>query len=311
MSKSNRRTTTVDTHTPVPATTPPAAALFMHSQPSRQHLMRALVLGGGVLVTLAYIALSFFLMQVPFIGGTADNPTPIRATIVVGILTIFYAFIARYYLVEHIEKRWVAEHGDNAAPHITARRLDDRTIGYILLATIAAWAMGQILAHASYTFIGSAGFDNVGETMSGANPWAVLCLAIFIAPASEEMLMRGVVYPLLRTRYSAYIACLATACIFGLLHANIVQFIITVPLSILTAWVYEMTRNLKYCIMLHMVFNTTAIFIPVAWLAKLPQMQLATIIVVAVPALGVAALTAAQHANAAYRRHAVHTQQAA
>ena len=311
MSKSNRRTTTVDTHTPVPVTTPPTAALFIHSQPTRQHLMRALVLGGGVLVTLIYIALSFFLMQVSFIGGTADDPTPMRATIVVGILTIFYAFIARYYLVEHVEKRWKAEHGEDAAPRITARRLDGRTIKYVLLTTIAAWAMGQILAHASYAFIGSAGFDNVGEAMNGANPWAVLCLAIIIAPVSEEMLMRGVIYPLLRTQFSAYSACLATACIFGLLHANIVQFIITVPLSILTAWVYEMTRNLKYCIMLHMVFNTAAVFIPTAWLAELPQMQLATIIAVAVPALGVAALTAAQHANTAYRRHAAHTQQAA
>lgn len=273
--------------------------------------MRALVLGGGVLVTLIYMALSFFLMQIPRIGGTVNNPTPIRATIVLGLLAIIYGFIARYYLVEHIEKRWIVEHGDNAAPRITARRLDDRTIGYILLATIAAWIMGQILAHASYAFIGSAGFDNVGEAMSGANPWAVLTLAIIIAPVSEEMLMRGVIYPLLRTRFSAYSACLATACIFGLLHANIVQFIITVPLSILTAWVYEMTRNLKYCIMLHMVFNTAAIFIPTAWLAELPQMQLATMIAAAVPAFGIAALTAVQHANTAYRRHTMQTQQTA
>lgn len=311
MSKSNQTAAITDTHTPVPATTPPTAALFIYTQPTRQHALRALVLGVGVLITMLYVGLSYLLMQVPFIGGTPENPTPMRATIVLGILTIFYAFIARYYLVEHIEKRWITEHGDNAAPRITARRLDDRTIGYILLATIAAWAMGQILAHASYAFIGSAGFDNVGDAMGNANPWSVLALAVIIAPVSEEMLMRGVVYPLLRTRFSAYSACIATACIFGLLHANIVQFIITVPLSILAAWVYEMTRNLKYCIMLHMVFNTAAILIPTAWLAELPQMQLATIIAAAVPALGIAALTAVQHANAAYRRHTVHTQQTA
>ena len=282
--------------------TPPTSALFVEERATKQHLQRSLVLGGAVLAILAYAIVSALsvTVQMPWITDDNGQPRPVRATILVGLITIMYAFIARHYITEHMSKKWSAQHGADDTFRVQPVTLSAKTFSFIALATLLGWCIGQILAHTYYAIFGSTGFDVVSESFNSDNVILILILAVLIAPISEEMLMRGVIYPMLRFRFSAYTACIVTACIFGLLHGNIVQFIVTIPLSILVAWVYELSRDVTYCALIHMIFNFTAMLIPVGWVVELNPVALAVFVIITLPLLGVALRACVRRARASY-----------
>lgn len=285
--KSTRPTTTTSA-SHIATLTPPTSALFVADSPTKQNLRRGLILGGVALAIFSYIIVSTLavVVDIPLITDDNGQPYPIRATILVGLITIMYSFIARHYITENTSKKWSAQHGAEDVSRVQPFALSGRTFGYIALATLLGWGIGQILAHTSYALFGSSNFDSVSESFGSDKVFLVFILAVLIAPVSEEMLMRGVIYPLLRFRFSAYVACVITACAFGLLHGNVIQFIVTIPLSILTAWVYELTRDVTYCALMHMLFNFTAMFIPVSWITELNPAVLTVFVVTALPLLG-------------------------
>lgn len=84
---------------------------------------------------------------------------------------------------------------------------------------------------------------------------ALATLSILIVPIGEEALMRGFVYPIMRQQFSAPVTIALSACLFALLHGNIVQIILTLPLGIACGYMYEQTHNLMQCIGIHMLFN--------------------------------------------------------
>lgn len=290
------------TNTTVATLIPPTSALFVEEHATKQHLQRSLVLGGAVLAILAYAIVSALsvTVHIPWITDDNGQPRPVRATILVGLITIMYAFIARHYITERMSKKWSAEHGADDTFRVQPVQLSSKTFGFIALATLLGWCIGQILAHTYYAIFGSRGFDTVSETFTSDNVILVLILAVIIAPISEEMLMRGVIYPMLRFRFSAYTACIVTACIFGLLHGNIVQFIVTIPLSILVAWVYELSRDVTYCALMHMLFNFTAMLIPVGWIVELNPVALTVFVLIALPLLGLGLRACIRRTRASY-----------
>lgn len=284
--KDTHQTTTSASH--IATLTPPTSALFVADNPIKQNLQRGLILGGVALAIFSYIVVSTLavVVDIPLITDDNGQPYPVRATILVGLITIMYSFIARHYITENTSKKWSAQYGTEDVSRAWPFALSGRTFGYIALATLLGWGIGQIIAHTCYALFGSSNFDSVSASFSSDRVFLVLILAVLIAPVSEEMLMRGVIYPLLRFRFSAYVACIITACVFGLLHGNAIQFVVTIPLSILTAWVYELTRDVTYCAAMHMLFNATAMIIPVSWITELNPVVLAIFVLTALPLLG-------------------------
>lgn len=91
---------------------------------------------------------------------------------------------------------------------------------------------------------------------------AIVIMSLAIAPIGEETLMRGFLYPLLRTRFSTASTILITTLMFALLHGNLIQITLTIPLGIALGYLYERTQNLIACIGAHMLFNTVALMLP-------------------------------------------------
>ena len=95
-------------------------------------------------------------------------------------------------------------------------------------------------------------------------PVLLLLFAMVVAaPAGEEALMRGLVYPLLRRRWPVAAAALVSSLAFALLHGNLVQIAVALPLGLLLAFVYEHVRRLWPVIVLHALFNLAAALVPV------------------------------------------------
>ena len=119
------------------------------------------------------------------------------------------------------------------------------TIGiYLCAATIALLAKNAMNAPSP--------IQNITDEVPIA---ALATLSILVVPIGEEALMRGFVYPIMRQRFSAPVTIALSACLFALLHGNIVQIILTLPLGIACGYMYEQTHSLMQCIGIHMLFN--------------------------------------------------------
>ncbi|WP_405824267.1 type II CAAX endopeptidase family protein [Streptomyces sp. NBC_00838] len=216
---------------------------------------RLLGIGWSVLVPFAVVAVYLGLgtVTVLLIGE------PIVATAVLGILVVFLVGSVRIR-----RPRWLA-HAPAPRPRPEIIRFGRTVLGCAVLAFLA----GQSMALWIYATVGSAGFDASTQTRHAAGAVATLLLTLVAAPAGEEALFRGLIYPLLRRRVDILASTLVTAAVFGLLHGNAVQFASTLPLAVFLALVYEHTRVLWPCVLLHLGFNLAAALVPTQTLGAL------------------------------------------
>lgn len=209
---------------------------------------RLLGIGWCALVPFAVVALYLGLgtVAVSLIGE------PIAATCVLGMLVVILVGSVRVQ-----RPQWLA-HAPAPRPRVEVPRFGRTAVGCAVLAFLA----GQSMALWIYATTGSTGFDASSQTRQAAGVLTTLLLAMVAAPAGEEALFRGLVYPLLRKRVSILASTLVTAVVFGLLHGNAVQFASTLPLAVLLALIYEHTRVLWPCVLLHLGFNLAAALVP-------------------------------------------------
>lgn len=154
-----------------------------------------------------------------------------------------------------------------------ARRTNPDPVTWLLIAVSVpvTWLTAGIIADTVRRITDSPNYTSALTQINNANVLVVLALVIIAAPVSEEILMRGSVYPLLR-RHTGFLASgLISAILFGVLHANAVQMMTGVLLGMLTAVVYEMTGRLYLPIIVHVAYNLTALIIPPGVTAAVAQ----------------------------------------
>jgi membrane protease YdiL (CAAX protease family) len=88
-----------------------------------------------------------------------------------------------------------------------------------------------------------------------SNGVATVISVCILAPVLEEMLFRGVILRSFLRLYSRWVAILASSAIFGLAHLNIYQFMVALLIGSIAGWLYERTRSLWPCILLHAAYN--------------------------------------------------------
>ncbi|MFF8902560.1 CPBP family intramembrane glutamic endopeptidase [Streptomyces lydicus] len=216
---------------------------------------RLLSIGWCVLVPFAVVAVYLGLGTV----AVLLIREPIVATAALGMLVVILVGSVRIQ-----RPRWLA--------HAPAPRPRSEIPGFewtVLGCAVLAFLVGQSLALWIYVTAGSAGFDASNQTRHTAGALATLLLTLVTAPAGEEALFRGLIYPLLRKRVNILASTLVTAVVFGLVHGNAVQFASTLPLAVLLALIYEHTRVLWPCVLLHLGFNLAATLVPAQALGAL------------------------------------------
>ena len=100
----------------------------------------------------------------------------------------------------------------------------------------------------------------IAELILNARGWEqilpLLLLVGVFAPVSEELFFRGFIYPVLRSRFGVVWGITATACLFGLIHYDLVRFI---PLALGGACLNifcEKSKSIYPAIAAHSMWNT-------------------------------------------------------
>jgi len=99
------------------------------------------------------------------------------------------------------------------------------------------------------------------QTSASVGPQIFLAiLAVFVAPVTEELLFRGILYPFIKQRGYPNLALWGTAVLFGALHLNLMTFVPLTCLGVVLAWLYDTTDNLAAPIFAHSLFNLANFF---------------------------------------------------
>jgi hypothetical protein len=85
--------------------------------------------------------------------------------------------------------------------------------------------------------------------------------AIVLAPIVEEILFRGILYPVVKQRGHPALALAGTSLLFAAIHYNLMTFVPLTFLAVALTWVYEKTDNLLAPIATHCIFNATNFFL--------------------------------------------------
>lgn len=80
-------------------------------------------------------------------------------------------------------------------------------------------------------------------------------ITIVLAPVSEELLFRGVLYPWIRQFGFRRLAVWITAVVFAGMHFNLASFVPLALFSVALTWLYDNRGNLLACIAAHATFN--------------------------------------------------------
>jgi membrane protease YdiL (CAAX protease family) len=82
-------------------------------------------------------------------------------------------------------------------------------------------------------------------------------IALCVAPLVEEVLFRGILYPVLKAQGHPFLALTSTSLLFAATHANLMAFLPLTVLAMMLVVLYEMTDNLAAPILVHSLFNLT------------------------------------------------------
>lgn len=104
-------------------------------------------------------------------------------------------------------------------------------------------------------------YQQTTETLySGSMAITILFVAV-IAPITEELLYRGILYRQIRERRGVWRAALSSSLFFGIAHMAIVQGVYGFFSGMVLCYSYEHKKGIKSAITVHMVMNLTSILI--------------------------------------------------
>jgi hypothetical protein len=83
--------------------------------------------------------------------------------------------------------------------------------------------------------------------------------AVVVAPVFEEVLFRGLAYPVLKQRFGTGRALLMVSAAFALIHFHLPSVVPLFALAIALALAYELTGSLLAAITMHALFNATSV----------------------------------------------------
>lgn len=127
------------------------------------------------------------------------------------------------------------------------------------LTTVLAAVLNMLILISPLPRIFPGYYESSAVSFAG-QPWPLLILAtVILGPAAEELIFRGLIYERMKHYLRVPLSVFLSAILFGLYHANMVQFIYAGLMGILLAYFYEKSGSLIACVAAHMAMNAFAV----------------------------------------------------
>ena len=124
--------------------------------------------------------------------------------------------------------------------------------------------------------------EQAGLTTGNITPFMVVFVCL-VGPILEESVFRGVTYSYMKKALPVWFAIVIQAFLFALVHMNVLQGIYTFILGIIMGLVVEKTGSVVWSMMIHVIYNTSSLFIGyLPWPDETPDFIWAIILACAV-----------------------------
>jgi membrane protease YdiL (CAAX protease family) len=209
----------------------------------------------ALLIALLTMGIASNLMATASPGDTAPVPGRI-VNFVIALCLYGTIFAIVHLMVQNRGTSWRAAFGFKSPRQVSALLM---ALGVTLIAFPITYCLGilssEFMTHVHLTPVPQQSVQLLQETVSIEPQIYLAVMAIVVAPITEELLFRGVLYPFVKQHGYPRLALWGTAILFGVLHLNLMTFLPLTFLGLLLAWLYDMTDNLAAPIFAHSLFN--------------------------------------------------------
>lgn len=162
---------------------------------------------------------------------------------------------------------------------------------FAVLGLPITWFFSQITAYAVYHLVGSSAYETYAQNQQDYSVTERLISHLVAAPIVEEFLFRGLLFTAalvalqkVTSQLTAFIlAAVSSTVVFAGIHFNLVQFSLTLTLSVFLCLLVAVTGSIWSAVAAHACFNLLSTFFPLTMmnqhLAATPNVLLGTIII--------------------------------
>lgn len=102
-------------------------------------------------------------------------------------------------------------------------------------------------------------YKNAAQTLYSDNGILQLATIVFVVPALEEIIFRGLIFGRMREWSRFGISAIVSALIFGVYHGNLYQGVYAFLFALILCMVYEKYGSLRTVIYMHGIVNATSL----------------------------------------------------
>lgn len=106
-------------------------------------------------------------------------------------------------------------------------------------------------------------YSDTSEILNNSSTFMLVFVTGIIAPVSEELMHRGVVYNRFKMLFGPMAAAVISSALFGLIHGNFVQGPYAFLIGLAAVYVYEKYKNILAPIILHISANMFSVFVSI------------------------------------------------
>ena len=214
-----------------------------------------ILLGTGVIFILGLIVYVALMFRGGFDPQELSQPT-MELSLALALLEAISLIGAVYWFgIRRRKQNWGA---------VGLRSVDGRWLWIATIITLIAIPLISIITIILFLVLDYPLVNNQLDFLlpEGFTPLGALgmfVLAGILAPIGEEMLFRGVFYPILRNRLGIWPVVLISSLVFGIIHGDIAVGLTAFLLGIILALIYEYSRSLWTSILVHAINNSSKI----------------------------------------------------
>jgi hypothetical protein len=212
------------------------------------------------LVVMALLSVMFLLSVVAsLLGQGADGSEAVaNPTVTFVFYTCFYGVIVAFIhlMVRGRGVSWGAAFGFNSPRKASAVLLAmGATLIVLPVASLLSQLSAELMVKVHAQPVAQQSVQMLQNTVAIAPQVYLAIQAIVLAPITEELLFRGVLYPALKQQGYPKLALWGTSMFFGAMHVNLMLLAPLTFLGLMLVWLYERTDNLAAPIFAHSFFN--------------------------------------------------------
>ena len=199
-----------------------------------------------LLSTAVYVFAPFFIGEESFVAILDSSTASVIIGSIIQYLICFPIFLA------------IACHGTKSTERKEGKKLSIKDFFLLFCITQLALYVGNTIGTTLNAVIGNTIGkvpENSVQTIVNEVPiYIIFIFAVVIGPIVEEIIFRRVLIDRMSV-FGEHIAIIFSSVAFGLMHQNLYQFFYATMIGLILGYVYTVTGNVKYTILLHILIN--------------------------------------------------------